>query len=62
MSTLEVKAIQAPTGYDLVMPAGHILQVVHGLSQTIVTTTSNSAHAEHRYNCNNYPKFTQVKF
>jgi len=28
MSTLEVKAIQAPTGYDLQMPAGAILQVV----------------------------------
>ena len=28
MSTLEVKAIQAPTGYDLQMPAGHILQTV----------------------------------
>ena len=28
MSTLEVKAIQAPTGYNLDMPAGHILQVV----------------------------------
>jgi len=29
MSTLEVKAIQAPTGYDLQMPAGHIVQVVN---------------------------------
>ena len=28
MSTLEVKAIQAPTGYDLVMPAGAIIQTV----------------------------------
>ena len=28
MSTLEVKAIQAPSGYDLQMPAGHILQTV----------------------------------
>ena len=28
MSTLEVKAIQAPTGYKLAMPAGHILQTV----------------------------------
>ena len=26
MSTLEVKAIQAPSGYNLAMPAGHILQ------------------------------------
>ena len=28
MSTLEVKAIQAPTGYDLQMPAGAYLQVL----------------------------------
>ena len=27
MSTLEVKAIQAPSGFDLDMPAGHIVQV-----------------------------------
>ena len=37
MSTLEVKAIQAPSGYDLQMPAGHILQV----KQTILTSTVN---------------------
>ena len=29
MSTLEVKAIQAPSGYKLAMPAGHVLQVVN---------------------------------
>ena len=28
MSTLKVKGISAPTGYNLQMPAGHILQVV----------------------------------
>ena len=28
MSTLEVKAIQAPSGYKLAMPTGHILQTV----------------------------------
>ena len=43
MSTLEVKAIQAPSGFDLQMPAGHILQVVESqMGQTSVTTTSNS--------------------
>jgi len=42
MSTLEVKAIQAPTGYDLQMPAGHILQVVSATTQDYFTTTSNS--------------------
>ena len=28
MSTLKVKGISAPTGYNLAMPAGHIVQVV----------------------------------
>jgi len=43
MSTLEVKAIQAPTGYKLAMPAGHILQVVESrMDASTVTTTSNS--------------------
>ena len=39
MSTLEVKAIQAPSGYDLQMPAGHILQTVEGTASSQVTTT-----------------------
>ncbi len=43
MSTLEVKAIQAPTGYDLDMPAGHIVQVVSStLSSTVAITTNTS--------------------
>ena len=42
MSTLEVKAIQAPTGYDLQMPAGHILQVVN-LTKKERITLSNTA-------------------
>tara|TARA_B110000858_G_C17430789_1_gene305367 strand:+ start:51 stop:524 length:474 start_codon:yes stop_codon:yes gene_type:complete len=42
MSTLEVKAIQAPTGYDLQMPAGHILQVVQATTGTQVTSSSTS--------------------
>ncbi len=37
MSTLEVKAIQAPTGYNLAMPAGHIVQTV----QATKTNTQN---------------------
>ena len=41
MSTLEVKAIQAPTGYDLQMPAGHILQVV-SVTKTDTWTYSGS--------------------
>ena len=44
MSTLEVKAIQAPTGYDLQMPAGHIIQVVSDVhnSGSHYSTTSTS--------------------
>ena len=41
MSTLEVKAIQAPTGYKLAMPAGHILQVVSTTESTSYSTTTN---------------------
>ena len=40
MSTLEVKAIQAPSGFDLVMPAGAIIQTV---SADIGAYTSSSA-------------------
>ena len=42
MSTLEVKGIQAPAGFDLDMPAGHIIQVVqdtHGAEQNSTSTT-----------------------
>ena len=44
MSTLEVKAIQAPTGFDLDMPAGHIVQVQSSTYQpsSSVTFTSTS--------------------
>ena len=58
MSTITVKELAAPTGFDLkiaagetldlksqgtvTMPAGAVLQVVHGMSQTTVNTTSNS--------------------
>ena len=42
MSTLEVKAIQAPTGYNLQMPAGHIIQVVQGTTTTSASTTSDT--------------------
>ena len=42
MSTLEVKAIQAPTGYDLQMPAGHILQTVSSNLTTQMTSSSTS--------------------
>jgi len=43
MSTLEVKAIAAPTGYDLQMPAGHILQTKQsGTFDTLTFTSTNT--------------------
>jgi hypothetical protein len=40
MSTLEVKAIQAPTGFDLDMPAGHIIQFKSAYIESSVSSTS----------------------
>ena len=42
MSTLEVKAIQAPSGYDLDMPAGAVIQVVHATTHSDTSTSSSS--------------------
>lgn len=44
MSTLKVKGISAPTGYDLQMPAGATLQVLqhHNTNSSLVETTSTS--------------------
>ncbi len=42
MSILEVKQIQAPTGYDLQMPAGHIVQTVSATYSTAVTNATSS--------------------
>ena len=48
MSTLTVKGIEAPTGFKLAMPEGHILQVVQGLNTNtlnsgfLINTTSSS--------------------
>ena len=43
MSTLEVKQIQAPSGYDLQMPAGHILQTVSTTKTDAWTYSASSA-------------------
>ena len=50
MSTLKVKGISAPTGYNLAMPAGAVLQVIEGTtgsdtstSATVFTATTLSA-------------------
>ena len=61
MSTLEVKAIQAPTGYDLQMPAGHILQVVEGSSTTDVTITSTGTWTDTGLTATITPKFNNSK-
>ena len=42
MSTLEVKAIQAPSGYKLAMPAGHIVQVVQAEYSTQTNFSTDS--------------------
>ena len=42
MSTLEVKAIQAPSGYNLAMPAGHILQTKQSVMSAKQVVASGS--------------------
>ena len=61
MSTLEVKAIQAPTGYDLQMPAGAVLQVVHGSYSSTVVTTSGSTFVATGASITITPKFSSSK-
>ena len=39
MSTLEVKGIQAPAGYNLAMPAGHIVQTVNTQTTSTIVGT-----------------------
>ena len=62
MSTLEVKAIQAPAGYDLVMPAGSIIQVVQGSATTQVSNSSTTAFVEYtQLSTSITPKFANSK-
>tara|TARA_R110002074_G_C12008103_1_gene615039 strand:- start:42 stop:530 length:489 start_codon:yes stop_codon:yes gene_type:complete len=58
MSTLEVKAIQAPTGYNLDMPAGHIVQTVEtsSISETNVSNASTGTSATEWFNTTITPK------
>ena len=60
MSTLEVKAIQAPSGYNLAMPAGSILQGVQGTT-TSTTSTSSSSWAATTLSATITPKFSSSK-
>jgi len=58
MSTLEVKAIQAPTGYELEMPTGHIVQTVQASSsnETTVSDTSTGTSATEWFSTTITPK------
>ena len=47
MSTLEVKAIQAPSGFELEMPTGHIVQVVSSTFSGIATGTQTTPTLPH---------------
>jgi len=60
MSTLEVKSIAAPTGYDLDMPAGATLQVVQSVFTTYVNSTSSSF-ADTGLTATITPKFSSSK-
>jgi|TARA_B110000879_G_scaffold204084_1_gene282507 hypothetical protein len=42
MSTLELKEIQAPSGFDLQMPAGHIVDVTTVQMSSSMSTSSSS--------------------
>ena len=62
MSTLEVKGIQAPSGYDLQMPAGNIIQVVQGSATTQVSNSSTTAFIEYtQLSTSITPKFANSK-
>ena len=61
MSTLEVKGIQAPTGYKLAMPAGHILQVVNFRSTAINTATTSQSYVDTGMSATITPSSTSSK-
>tara|TARA_R100001377_G_scaffold11619_1_gene5807 strand:- start:550 stop:1017 length:468 start_codon:yes stop_codon:yes gene_type:complete len=60
MSTLTVKGIEAPTGYDLDMPAGATLQVVNAVNTTYATSTS-STYSDTGLTATITPKFSTSK-
>jgi hypothetical protein len=61
MSTLEVKAIQAPTGYKLAMPTGHILQVVNYRSTAHNTATTSTSFVDTGMSATITPSSTSSK-
>jgi len=60
VSTLKVKGISAPTGYDLDMPAGHIVQVVNASTTTKVDMSSVN-HVDTGLTATITPKFATSK-
>ena len=61
MSTLEVKAIQAPTGFDLQMPAGAIIQTVQTSTTTKTQTSTNGSWISVEPSATITPKFASSK-
>ena len=61
MSTLEVKGIQAPSGFDLQMPAGAILQVVQTSNDAQTETTTTATWIDVVPTATITPKFSNSK-
>jgi len=61
VSTLKVKGISAPTGYDLQMPAGSILQVENAVLQTHNVTTTSQTYVDTGLADSITPKFSTSK-
>jgi len=61
MSTLEVKAIQAPTGYDLQMPAGAVIQTVTFQDSGSLTETTSTSFVATGLTKTITPKFASSK-
>jgi hypothetical protein len=61
MSTLTVKSIAAPVGYDLQMPAGSILQVENAVLQTNNISTTSQTYVDTGLADSITPKFSTSK-
>ena len=61
MSTLEVKGIQAPSGYNLTMPAGAVIQVVTNGAISDFSTTAHRSWVASNTTLAITPKFSSSK-
>ncbi len=61
MSTLEVKAIQAPSGFDLQMPSGAVLQVIQTSNNTQTELTATGTWTDVVPTATITPKFNNSK-